>query len=504
MSLLRVDQLQNRVATKTVTVADLVDSLATVQALESTSGASMILTASGKSVEDTIALLEGVDSFEELRTITPPADNVRVKLRGYRSGSELGGGWFIGKLTAGTDNGITVASNGGAYHWVRENVKNIDVFMAGAYGDGVTSDWTAIQSTINYVNTLALVAGAVTGEVILPFGYTYCVDETLYLDIPIKFNCQGNLYWAAKSGYCIRVGRGVGWNVQYDIYIRNAWADSKLSFPTTWVSGGTGLMLLTSITFSTIKIDTATGFTEAVLYMWADGALGYKTVVQHNTFNLGQIVNSGRGIRMSSLDAASSSAQANRFYIQNIYQNYDNIVLEGTATNSNTFWINAMDNCRNVGIDLYGHLNHFYVGFAGAPGTALRENSTYGNTVEFGNSVPTDLVLNFGASAMNTIRCANPGPSYLPASQSVVSGTNYQNTYGLPLSIYGNVTFTTTGTVQVYYGKNASNLNVVQTITGLAGTTLPIHMVVPPGYYYKLFTTTGTVSLGTLSLNAAA
>lgn len=455
---------------------------------------------------DAYSYIAEATSFAQLRTITPRAEGVKIKLRGYRNGSELGGGVFIGHLTAKADNGITVASGGGSYYWEREDVKNIDVFMAGAHGDGSTDDYSYFQAAIDYVQTLNLVAGAVTGSVIAPFGYTYKIGTQLVLSVPLKFHVLGNLYWSASTDYAIKVGTGATWNVRYDIYIKNAWADSTLSFPTTINSAGVGLMTINSMTFSTVKIDTATGFNNRILYLLADGSLGYQQVVQHNTFDLGQIVNSGIGISLLSLDAASSSAQANRFYIRNIYQNYKNIEIDDSthsASNSNTFYINAMDNCRDVGLDLYSHLNYFYIGFAGAPGTALRENSSYGNTIEFGNSVPTDLVINFGATAANTIRCANPGPASLPASQGVASGTNYQNTYGIPLSIYGNLTFSTAGTVQVYYGKNSGALSVVQTISGSADTSIPVHLTIPPGYYYKLFTTSGTVNLGTLSLNAA-
>ncbi len=445
-------------------------------------------------------------SFSALRNIVPSKEGVKIKLRGYRSGSLLGGGWFIGHLSARTDNRVTVASSGGGYHWVREDEKNIDVFQAGAFGDGVTDDYPYVQDAINYLISLSpVVAGAFSGALIAPQGYTYKISTQLLISVPIKLHFLGNLYWSGSSGYCIRIGTGDTWAVGYDIYIRNAWADKNLSFPTTIVNGGTGLMLITSMTFSKVKIDHAQGFSDTVLYFLANGAFGYQQVVQHNTFDLGQIVNSGIGINMLSLDAASSSAQANRFYIQNIYQNYKNIVIDDpthAATNSNTFSINAMDNCRDVGLDLYGHLNVFYIGFAGAPGTALRENSSYGNTIVFGNSIPTDLVINFGANAKNTITCANPGPGYLPGNQGITSGTAYQNTYGVSTQVICSAAFSVTGGVQVMYGKDAGSLEVVQTINGTAGNIVPINIISQPGWYWKLFTVSGSVSYGIAKIYA--
>ncbi|CNL67889.1 Uncharacterised protein [Yersinia aleksiciae] len=298
----------------------------------------------------------------------------------------------------------------------------------------------------------------------------------------------------------------LAWNVGYDIYFKNVYADNTLSFPTTIVDGGNSFSLITSMNFSNFRVDHATGFNDKIFDLRADGSLGYQQVIQHNTFSLGQIVNSGIGIKLLSLDAATSSAQGNRFYIQNIYQNYKNIEIDNSthdASNSNTFYINAMDNCRDVGIDLYGHLNTFYIGFAGAPGTALRENSSYGNTITFGNSVPTDLVINYGIDANNTIKCAHPGDAYLPANQTIVSGTAYENTYGIPVQAIGGIAFTTSGSVQVFYGKDPSSMVVIQTISVTAGNTIPFNLIVPPGWYFKLFTVTGTVGYSIVKLYAS-
>lgn len=473
------------------------------QELESEGGAVTVDVLGGPSG---YGLIGEVDSFDDLRSIAPSEDGVKIKLRGYRSGSYLGGGIFIGKLSAGEDNGITIASNGGSYHWVKEEIYNIDAFQCGAYGDDSNDDSSYIQKGIDYISSLSLVAGNVKGELSLPFGYTYLIANQLIFNTPVKFSCYGNIH-STVTGATIRVGTSLDWNVGYEFYFRNVYSNKSLSFPTTIVDGGNSFALITSMNFSKFMVDHATGFNDRVFDLRADGSFGYQQVVQHNTFTLGQIVNSGIGIKLLSLDAATSSAQGNRFYIQNIYQNYNNLQIDDanhSASNSNTFYINAMDNCRDVGIDLYGHMNTFYVGFSGAPGTALRENNSYGNRATFGNSVPTDLVVNFGISADNSLQAANPGPSYLPASQGVTSGTAYQNTYGTPVQVMGSVSFTSAGSVQVIYGKNPGDMEVVQTITGLSGNSMPIYITVPWGWYYKLFTVSGAVVYSTLKLYASS
>ncbi|MBX9489720.1 hypothetical protein J8Z82_01755 [Yersinia enterocolitica] len=444
-------------------------------------------------------------SFDSLRSLVPTSEGIKILLRGYRAGSLLGGGVFVGRLSAASDNAITIASSGGAYHWVRENTNNIDAFQCGAYGDDSHDDEPYIQAGINYLSSLSLVAGNVRGGLVIPFGYTYLIKSQLQFNTPIKFHMLGNMHFDV-TGAGVRVGTSLAWNVGYDIYFKNVYADNTLSFPTTIVDGGNSFSLITSMNFSNFRVDHATGFNDKIFDLRADGSLGYQQVVQHNTFSLGQIVNSGIGIKLLSLDAATSSAQGNRFYIQNIYQNYKNIEIDDSthdASNSNTFYINAMDNCRDVGLDLHGHLNTFYIGFAGAPGTALRENSSYGNTITFGNSVPTDLVINYGIDANNTIKCAHPGDAYLPANQTIVSGTAYENTYGIPVQAIGGISFTTAGSVQVFYGKNPSSMAVIQTISVTAGNTIPFNLIVPPGWYFKLFTTSGTVSYSIMKLYAS-
>lgn len=81
-----------------------------------------------------------VASFAELRALQPSQEGVRVKLRGYYSGSNLGGGDFIGHIGSATDNGGTIASGAGFY-WTRDIYGIVDVLQFGARRNG--SDDTA-------------------------------------------------------------------------------------------------------------------------------------------------------------------------------------------------------------------------------------------------------------------------------------------------------------------------------------------------------------------------
>lgn len=67
---------------------------------------------------DGFKLIGQCDSFDELRSIVPEFEGQRILLKGWHSGSLLGGGEFIAKATSDLDDGGVVAGSG-ALKWVR-------------------------------------------------------------------------------------------------------------------------------------------------------------------------------------------------------------------------------------------------------------------------------------------------------------------------------------------------------------------------------------------------
>lgn len=90
-----------------------------------------------------------VQSFAALRALVPTAAGIRVKLRGWYSGSTLGGGEFISVSGSATDDGGVIASVNASWHWVRDIDNYLSPEMFGAKGDNSTDDSTALNNCFN-------------------------------------------------------------------------------------------------------------------------------------------------------------------------------------------------------------------------------------------------------------------------------------------------------------------------------------------------------------------
>lgn len=454
-------------------------------------------------------LMGEVLSFEELRETIPLSEGARIALRGYREGSDYGFGIFEGHLVAGTDDGGVIASNGSDYYWERVTRGSVSVMDFGAYGDGATDDTAAIQAAIDWAQTGGVsVAGGLRRGVTAP-DLVFAVASEILVASPIRIDFKGSFHHIGTSGTIISFGQDAGWSNGYEVYIKNLYGNGG-SFPTTVDTSGTSGIAIRNVTFSRFHIGAIQNFTHRAMHCDGSGDDDYAQVIQHNTFILGQVVNNGIGITIDSEDAASSSCQVCLWEIQNIYQNYHNIQVNGEASTSHTFRINAMDNQHGVGLDIYGKWNYFWVGFSGADDggnvtTTLRLNSTSGfNTIEFGNNAETDISISYGG-VNNRIITAPPSTSQLPFyGDTVTSGTSKQNTYGVPITVYFHALASSSAEVTIAVGPQSSSLTTILDVTVPVSQVVPFSFRVPAGGYWSATTTTGTVSYGSAAYQDAS
>ncbi len=99
---------------------------------------------------DGYSLIGEASSFGELRTIIPSINGVKIKLRGWNSGTVIGGGEFIGHIGNATDDGGVIAGGDG-YHWSRcLPFDDLTIEHFGAILDGVTDCHDAIIRMHNW------------------------------------------------------------------------------------------------------------------------------------------------------------------------------------------------------------------------------------------------------------------------------------------------------------------------------------------------------------------
>lgn len=486
--------------------------IATTQAAAAAASATA---AAGAAAAVVNGFVRAVASVAALRTLSKTAAP-RVQTTGYYGDGDGGGNlYYIDAAdTTSADNGgsVIVGADGG--RWKSVNRYQFSPLQWGAKGDNTQNDRPFLQAALDYLSSFSVpVAGANAGSLI-------CADERrlyklsagggLTMNVPLTLHLAGTLNFDQSTGFAMRIGTAAAWNNGYDIFVRNIIGQGGGS-PTNVNLSGARALLITSMAFSKVEIRCIQGFSLAAIDLQGFGDFGYQQVVQHNRFIFGQVVNNGYGMRTKSLHPATSSVQANEFTIQNIYQNACNFLIDDAsagATNSNTFRINAMDNVSvgsaiGIGIDMWGSLNDFWIGFTGTPGTSLKlRDSAYGNTFRFGNTPETDIIIDYGTGTGSTAKnnrivTAPPTQSQLPSVgvAAPASGTNVQNTYGVPIIIYMRIDMDSTGSFEVYVGPDVAHLHKINTTPALSGVRyLPFSFRVPAGGWWKVFTLANNVT----------
>ena len=163
-----------------------------------------------------------------------------------------------------------------------------------------------------------------------------------------------------------------------------------------------------------------------------------------------------------------------------------------------------MEGAAYANIDVYGEMNSFDIGYFNGPLTF--KTGARNNIARILNDVATSAnVVDIDGTNQWTLTCPTSG-TMLPITQSTgltpVSGTTYQNTYGVPIVLYATALLTPSSSAAYYFaaylGPSAGSLQaVLQAVTPAGGGQhgYPVTLKVPAGWYYS-FSFTGTGASG--------
>ena len=368
----------------------------------------------------------------------------------------------------------------------------------GAVGDGVADDTQAFKDAIAACPTYGTVCNKKRGA-------TYKLTSTVALNDRINFVIDGQInYYGA--GVCIDIMPTLAKQFAHCyVYIKSiSDANGNSSTPASVDRSGTVGIRINNMISSFLIVNAIQRFTYCGMLFNTNGDIAGGAAQQiclHNYISILEVANCGFGVYMISADAATSCTQANEVHINWLLQCFSCLVVDETssnlATDSNLFLITAIDNnnASGHGVLINGRWNLFKIAFMSTD-IYFDTGSGY-NRVEIGNNISTDVTIYYGGTK-NTVVTANP--STLPEISTPTSGSAYQNTYGVPVTI----------SFQLYSkdGTNAGTADISLSNDGVtwdtpikafvpADTTstnrISYSILVPAGYFYKIGASNATI-----------
>lgn len=226
-------------------------------------------------------------------------------------------------------------------------------FDFGAVGDNVADDTAAIQAAISAAQDVATYYGGRGGELYVPGGFCFRTTAPLRFTKPIKVRFGSFINYTPTTGDAVVIG-APGWQQYYDMEFAGVInTTGNPGYPTGVNAGGTNGVRILAMTFSSLRVERIEGFTNAGVYLDGTGTTFSPQVIQHDRLDFYQIVKCGVGIYARSVDAATSSVEANYCHTSDCYQNFIDFVLDNQggehATTSNRWLFDAIDDSNPSG-----------------------------------------------------------------------------------------------------------------------------------------------------------
>lgn len=371
------------------------------------------------------------------------------------------------------------------------NLTTIDkiVYFVEDYGAGNNNN-DDTQAFIDCINACPL-GGTVTNRV---KGYTFKIRSTVAINKNINFIIDGNIYYYG-TGVCIDINPLLDVQISdCNFYIKRiSDANGNTSQPNVVNRNGTIGIRVNNLVSSRLIVGDIQRFTYAGLYFKTDEATETNAhrICLHNYISVLEVANCGFGVYMQSLDADGACTQANEFHLNWMLQCYDCLVVDENtsyyASDSNLFFITAIDNAHDHGILINGRWNLFYIAFI-STNIYLNTNSQC-NYIRVGNNISTDAQIYYGGKD-NDVNLAVP--TTLPSTTTPENNTAYQNTYGCKVQV--NVQAystdgTNTGIVDIQMGDSESNMSAIGKMKIDSDSTTSNRntytFIVPAGCFYK-------------------
>jgi hypothetical protein len=395
--------------------------------------------------------------------------------------------------------------------------------FSGVVGDGVNNDTAGLQLAFDWAQQGTVTQGPFR-KLFAPSGFNFRTTAPLTLDKPCHIQFLSFINYNATSGSAVVVGNtapSAGRNKGYDLHFaglrhtvggaNDGWA----SAPTAEFPDGANGIEFRAAQMSRFRVDEIQAFKGAGVFVNCAGAavLGYDAHFQQNDILLGEIGYCSYGVRTRSKDPSLAAAQALNINIQSLNSNFKNLKIDEAGgvynnTTSNYIFVNAVEPAASGGksVEIFGSYNRIYLGFLegtvfiqDAAGTGGGGGGAFFNQVEIGNNVLSGAAVTINANSGNGnfVKCAPPGSTLLPVSQSITAGTVYQNTTGRTVAVGYTANLASGASSSLRVGASSTVTEIGrQANDGPSASDQCLFALVPPWHYWQVVNS-GTVTLST-------